>query len=229
MIELNLKYLLLSFVISFFCFSQKNEVQIILNSKELKNCNYELYRPVVEIKMIYKDTLDAVNNTPEQLMTSIISASNQEWVNYNCFGGKEKAAPFSKEEFNKKMRGKEKNYIELLAKLEFSIDSVKYSVVKFRYFQAKIKKPIMGSLLMIYSNSRWFQTSNAKLNNLSMMMLVFKEDILERILSGLGNNQMENNLIKLVYSNGLNIDLLFKQNFNQEQKKYFINDLNWQQ
>lgn len=80
---------------------------------------------------------------------------------------------------------------------------------------------------MIFSKDRWFQTFDAKINNISMMMLVFKEDVLERILLGIGNNSIENDLIKIVYEKGLNIDLLFKQNFSDEQKKYFINDLNW--
>jgi hypothetical protein len=228
MTTFSFKTIFFLFLIPFFCFSQKKEVKIILNSKQLKNCSYERYKPSVQIKMIYKDTTEAKNKTPEELMTSTISARNQEWVNYNYLGGKERAAPFSKDEFDEKIRQKENNYFELLAKLEFSVDSIKYSVIKFRYFQAKIKNPIMGSILMVYSKHRWFQTFNAQINNLSMMMLVFKEDILERIISGIGNNQMENDLIKLVYSNGLNIDLLFQQNFNQEQKDYFINNLNWE-
>ncbi|EKT3958022.1 hypothetical protein NTJ28_002020 [Flavobacterium psychrophilum] len=215
-------------LIPFFCFSQKKEVKIILNSKQLKNCSYEIYKPTVQIKMMYKDTTEAKNKTLEQLMTSIISAKNQEWVNYNSFGGKEKAAPFTKSEFDEKYNNKSKNYFELLAKLEFSVDSLKYFVIKFRYFQAKVKKPIMGSILMTFSKGRWYQTFDAKITNLSMMMLVFKEDIVERILLGTGSSSLENDLIKIVYKDGLNIDLLFQQDFNQEQKTYFINDLNWE-
>ena len=227
MAKLIFKKWLFLILIPFFCFSQQKEVKIILKSKQLKNCSYQLYKPTVTVKMIYKDTTEALNKTSEQLMTSLISAKNQEWVNYNSFGGKEKSTPFNETEFEEALKYKKENYFELLAKLEFSVDSAKYSVVKFNYFKAKIKKPIMGSILMIYSKDRWFQTFDFKFNSLSMMMLVFKEDILERILTGNGQNELENNLLKLVYNNGLNIEDLFKQNFNQEQKNYYINPLNW--
>lgn len=226
MTNLNFKILLIILSISFSCFGQGKEMKITINSKQL-NCKYELYKPATQIRMIYKDSSEAKNKTPEELMTSIISAKNQEWINYNTFGGKDKAAIFSEDEFNEKAKQKEKNYLELISKLDFKLDSINYAIVKFKYFQNNPNKPIMGVTLMIYANERWLQTFNAEINNLSMMMLVFKEDILGRILLGVGNNQMENDLIKLIYKDGLNVDFLFKQNLNLEQKKYFINDLNW--
>lgn len=94
------KVTLFLFLISLLCFSQKKDVKINLNTKQLRNCNYKIYKISPSIKMIYEDTIESKNETQEQLMTSIISAKNQEWVNYNSFGGKEKAAPFTKSEFD---------------------------------------------------------------------------------------------------------------------------------
>ncbi|MBL0738428.1 hypothetical protein JI750_16145 [Flavobacterium sp. GN10] len=226
MTNLNFKILLIIFSISFSCFGQGKGMKITINSKQLDS-KYELYKPAKQIRIVYKDTSDAKNKTTDELMTSIISANNQDWVNYNTFGGKEKAAIFSEDEFNKKVKLKEKYYLELLSKLELKVDSINYTIVKFKYFQNNPDKPIMGVTLMIHKNERWYQTFNAEINNLSMMMLVFKEDILGRMIKGAGNNQMENDLIKIIYKDGLNVDFLFKQNLNSEQKKYFINDLNW--
>lgn len=227
MIKSNFKLILIFLFIPFFCFSQKKDIKLIINSKPLMDCNYELFNPKVKITMIYKDTLDVKNVTTEELMTSIFSATNQKWVDYNSLGGKEKATPFTNSEFLEKIKYKDKNYMEMLSKLEFKSDSIQYAIVKFNYYLEQHKKNIKGSILMQKEKNRWYQTSNAKINNLTMMMLVFKEDILGRLLTGQGINKMEKDLISIIYNDGLDIDKLFQQNFTTEQKDYFINKLNW--
>lgn len=62
------------------------------------------------------------NETPEGLMQSIISCSNEEWNAYNTLGGKDNAQKNDEEYYNDvKRMDKNKNYLEFANKIEFKI------------------------------------------------------------------------------------------------------------
>ena len=73
--------------ISFFGLCGQSDVS--LSYEGVSNFSYEIYEIPYLVKMIYRDTLEAKNRTPEELMSSVISATNQERIDYNTFGGVE--------------------------------------------------------------------------------------------------------------------------------------------
>lgn len=62
-------------------FAQKQQSQLL----------YHSYDPPLRITADYNSLTEALNLFPEQLIQSVLSASNQEWIDYNTLGGEEKS------------------------------------------------------------------------------------------------------------------------------------------
>ena len=64
---------------------EDNGVRIILKASlgELQNTSFYIYNPPFKAKAIYRDTIQAINKYPEQLMSSIMSENNESWYYYN--------------------------------------------------------------------------------------------------------------------------------------------------
>jgi len=79
------KLILILLLVSMLTNAQDNGSFIILKASfgGVKNSTFYRYNPSFKAKIIYKDTLEAVNKYPEQLMSSIMSESSKEWYNYN--------------------------------------------------------------------------------------------------------------------------------------------------
>ncbi|XKX06547.1 hypothetical protein R8G61_04280 [Tenacibaculum maritimum] len=73
-----------------FSFSQKEYSNIIFSFSEEQSINVFKYSEDFIIRADYNDKEEAVNEYPEQLIQSVFSATNQEWVNYNTLGGEKK-------------------------------------------------------------------------------------------------------------------------------------------
>lgn len=203
--------------------------RLIIGTNNIENTTYHIYDPPFRAMVIYKDTIEAVNKYPEQLMSSMLSASNQDWVNYNTLGGAIESSKISQEEFDKvKKLSYDKNYFELLSKLEFEVNNDKMAIVKFYLYKEDLDKPVAGATVMQYINNRWYETSKPYTTSIAMALMIFKVNIMNSLLTGKGRNEMENDLIKKVYDNGLDFDkLLQQQNLSTEEKEYFTNPLNW--
>lgn len=83
---------ILSFVILLILntiYAQEEETNLILSYPEESEISFYKYPIDTNVKAIYNNQTDVVNKYPEQLLESIISATNQEWVNYNTLGGEE--------------------------------------------------------------------------------------------------------------------------------------------
>ena len=83
------RVLILIFVLTnFIGFSQKTDsANLILSISEEQELNFYNYQPRLILKATLNTITEAKNEFPEQLMHSILSAKNQEWVNYNTLGG----------------------------------------------------------------------------------------------------------------------------------------------
>ena len=76
-------HLLVLLISSIACFAQEEYSNILLSYSETQDIFYYKYNPEFIIKADYKSQSEAINAYPEQLIQSVLSATNQEWVNYN--------------------------------------------------------------------------------------------------------------------------------------------------
>ena len=144
-------------------------------------------------------------------------------------GGVENAEIKSVSDFEE-MRNidKEKTYFELLSKLEFDANGNKMAIIKFYYHKQDKEKPIAGALVFQKVDGIWKKTATPYTTNMSMALMVFKSDVMNRLLLGDGTNELEKKVIKNVSDkDGFSFNKLLVQNFTIEEKKYFTNPLNW--
>lgn len=233
-----MKHKILNFIIlligSFSCFSQKETSNIMLSYSENQDIYIYEYMPNFKIKAEYKSQSQAINKYPEQLLQSILSATNQEWVNYNTLGGIDKADIKDESHFTaiKKM-DKEKNYFELIHKITFDIDNIQTSIIKF-FLHEGVTEPISGVVVMQKVNDRWFTTSNINLSTLSIMVMRLKTEVLRGVILGNSENLDIKNLHKKVNTDGgINLTV-FENEFlswydstNDANKKLFLDSKTW--
>ncbi|MFL0094292.1 hypothetical protein [Tenacibaculum maritimum] len=230
---MNKKYLNLWFLLLItynICFSQNEKLgsRIILNTNNVSETIFYVYKPSFKAKVIYTNINEAKNAYPEELMSSILSANTQEWVNHNTLGG-EKSTEKKDKSFLEKIKkyDKEKTYFELQAKLEFIANGNKMAIVKFYFHQQDKDKPVSGALVMQKNKDKWKLTSKPYTTSMAMVLMVFKPEILKRLLSNSPENEYEKKLLKNIYKDGFSFDALMKQKLSLEEKEYFTNPLNW--
>lgn len=229
--KIKLVITVLSCLIFSFSYSQEKDLgaRIMLNANGVSNTSYYVYSPPFIAKAIYSSIKEAKNEFPEQTMSSILSATSQEWVNYNTLGGVENAEIKSVSDFEKtKNINKEKTFFELLSKLEFDANGSKMSIIKFSFHKEGKEKPIAGALVFEKVDGTWKKTATPYTTNMSMALMVFKPDVMNRLLFKEPMNELEKNIIRNVYDkDGFNFNKLLEQNFTKEEKEYLTNPLNW--
>ncbi len=150
----------------------------------LSNVTYTIYNPAIEAKAIYSSQKEALNLTEESLVESIMSTTNQNWVNYNQYGGD---ARKKRPEFFEhiKSMNKDANFSLLEAKLSFIFGGKKYALIKYKLNSEKYPdRQIGGCYMLVYDNNRWYKTDELKdYWNLLFIMLEFKAEALKNILT----------------------------------------------
>jgi hypothetical protein len=209
---------------------------LLSTSKGLNTVSFYVYNPPFAAKSIYKDTIQAVNKYPEQLMSSVISTLSQEWMDYNTLGGKQKSEKKQKKYFDFiSSMDKDQNYFELRSKLMFTLNNDEFAITKFYFHSIELAKPQSGSYVLQKVNGRWYTTSNPATSDLALMIMRFQESKLFSILTMKkdGNKNMDD-LITLASVNGtVSLDLLIKEfsrwySDNETQKlDYFIDQNAW--
>lgn len=200
--------------------------RIIIDSGNISNTSYFLYEPTFKAKGIYKNINEVKNDYPEELMSSILCANTQKWVNFNTLRGDQETEtlpeePFKKEDFNT-------TYFELLSKFEFTANNSKMAIIKFMLHHKKMNKPVAGVISMQNIDGKWKKTTAPYLSKMSMVLLVFKPDVLGRLLEGRSNNEFELMIIKTAYNkNGLDFNKLLQIKLNDQEKEVLTNPLNW--
>ncbi len=184
---------------------------LILSYSETKDLYFYAYDPPLIIRADYSNINEAVNEYPEELVQSILSARNQEWVDYNTLGGAEKS--FKKKEahfLRVATMNKDENYFELHHKLTFNMGAIPTALIKF-YFNQEGEVPVSGCFVMQNVDGKWKKTSNSTLSTLSIAIMRFKTDVLSGIILGTSQNEDIINLRQRVTTNG-SLDLVKFEN-----------------
>ena len=230
-ITLFIVFILLSITYNY---SQQELSNIIFSHSENQTIYFYEYNGKLKVKADYKTQIQAVNEYPEQLIQSVLSATNQKWVNYNTLGGEKKARKKSEKHFKQiKKMDRKKNYFELHHKLRFKIDGLDTVIIKFFFYQEK-ELPVSGAMVMQKINKRWFVTSRSDLSVFAIMIMRLKTEALKGIILGNSTNQDIETFHKMVSVKN-NIELsLFEKEFtnlylpeNINKKELFIDPKTW--
>lgn len=155
---------------------------LTLGYEEVQELTFYEYNPKLKIKATMLSMEDAKNEFPEELMQSIFSATNQEWVNYNTLGGEEDEQEQSHFDRIKTM-DKDKNYFELHHKLTFNVGEIPTAIIKFFFYQEN-EKPVSAAYVMQKVDGRWQRTSHVSLSTLSIIVMRMKSEVLKGIVLG---------------------------------------------
>jgi len=189
-------------------------------------------------KKTYLKQSQVKNATPEQLFESIQSTTNQEWVNYNTYGGEESASKKKPEFFQRiETMDKNTNYFELQAKLYFIHEGQDYAFVKFRVHLDKYpNKSIAGCYLIIKENGRWYHHRTSKLNGrIKFVLANMKPEVLTKIFRQEKTDiKIHNELLKkITIGNEIDLEKLVEEYYTWTEKErpeacnYFLDPLNW--
>ncbi|RUA34501.1 MAG: hypothetical protein DSY77_05050 [Bacteroidetes bacterium] len=211
--------------------------RIILSvTQGIENASFHVYEPPFQAKAIYSDTTEAVNEYPEQLMSSIMSATNQPWVEYNVLGGAESGEQKSNRHFDFiSTMNRDSNYFELRSKLMFSEGSREFAIIKFYLHTEDISEDQSGAFVMQKVGDRWYRTATSFTTNIAVMVMRFKAPLLQQILGGqlTGDSQVDT-MIQQVGNNGVvDINQLYAlfaawyENNDTANLDYFIDENAW--
>lgn len=178
-----MKYLTLLILITYsYCAAQDDDANLILSYPEESSISFYEYPSDTFVKTVFKNQSETNNEYPEQLLESIISATNQEWVNYNTLGGAAEASEKGQSHFDKvKTMDKDKNYFELAHKLTFDVGGIPSVVIKF-FTHFEETEVLSGIAVMQYVDGRWQKTSHPSLSTLSIIVMRMKSEVLEGIV-----------------------------------------------
>lgn len=120
----------------------------------LKDASFTIYTPPVQAKGVYGKIQQATCLTPETLIMSMESETNQKWVDYNYFPGK--AHKVTKKQFiYRRSMDKNTNYLELQSKLLFTYDGRPSAIIKY-YSIENNKKTILSFAFLQKNGKRWY-------------------------------------------------------------------------
>lgn len=160
------------------------------------------------------------NNSPEQLMSSIISATNLDWYNFNR---EEKKQNSSQDFVYIKQVSPEVYYLELLYKVTFKANGSQYAIIKYNLFDNE--KPVIGyAEAMKKRDERWVTTSEAEISQFLFFMIMIDTKYIDNIFNNTRSDNSDlNQILNLNQFNGIvNINDVF----NDLQKKLTKNEGN---
>lgn len=198
---------------------------------------YHIYDPPFKAQPIMTSSFEAKNRYPEELMISLISENNPDWVDLNTADGtREKSTDY----FRQKIQwNKDETYYELTSKLTLTIGDTEYAYVRFRFYDKNIENPPSGVYLLKKVDNRWYYSKKVLSNDLTFIITWMKPELLGKLLKGEKNGDaIFDELVDKISSNGrVSIKSLEKEvmaayyaeRTAKEQKftKYFSEPLNW--
>ncbi len=156
---------------------------ILANNSGGAESKFFIYNPVFKAKAIYTDLSQVTNEYPEQLLSSTLSASAQEWANFNILQTSGLQEKMDQKHFESvKSMDREKTYMELICKFQFQYEGSDMAIIKF-LFHIEEKDSVCGAYVMQKINGRWYKTATPFTNDLSVMIIRMKADKLEQILT----------------------------------------------
>lgn len=154
----------------------------------------------------YEKFSQVKNTTPNDLITSQFSATNNKWISFNY----NKNINWTKLQFDK-LKNKE-NKIICVADFEFKVKDSIFNISRIDLFdESKRKIPIC--LLMKKENNKWFFVERNYVKNLSYIIMSLDIKLIEDLfINKKSENLIIQNLINEVYIDGLlNLSFLIKK------------------
>lgn len=215
---------LLSSLITFNILSQESNsnrgTRIILSSGASQGAMFYTYNPAFIVKAVYEDFSQVTNEYPELLLSSILSATNQNWYDYNILesSGIREKKDKSYFEYVRNM-DREKTYIELLCKFQFEYQGSELAIIKFLFHTEE--KETIGAYVMQKVDGRWYKTATPFTNDLSMFLIRTRTDMIEKIfMQSPGEDKYIDELISKIKISDGSISI-FK--LAEEYKSWFTN------
>lgn len=173
-------------------FSQESKMNCsedLLVSHRIKNIKVLKYKDPFRIKKL-KSFKQVTNLTPEDLMQSILSASNLAWYNYNREDKKETAS----KDFKYIAEASSKTYyFELSYKVTFNSAGIDYAIIK--YYLNDNGRIIGFAEPMKQIDNRWFSTLDTEISNLQFFMIMFDTKYIDKIFK---TEKTDNNTLNTI-------------------------------
>lgn len=155
---------------------------------------FHVYDPPFRARRTYAKLDEVENKYPEQVYQSMMSATSQEWVDYNTYGGSEKSRKQAANFFTKNAtQDKEKNYYELVAKFQYNTGDMAYAVIKAYLHLEGDENLYPSALVLIREGERWY-TNSAKEE--AMMVYFFSNFSLSTIQAVIEGRETDDPFIK---------------------------------
>lgn len=209
--------------------------RINLSNGSINTSKLVVYKEGYVIKSIDRKITEVLNNCPEQLLQSVLSASSQEWIDYNTYGGNTNSDKKSEKHFNAvKSMNRDSTYFEPNHSFYYEIGGVTYCIVKYYIHLGYSKNPVSAVICMLEDRGRWYVVKNIVSGPITMMFMRFKTDKLSDLFFNPEKDEMLNALYKKVaVNNKIDIDKLaveynsWYEVGNENLKKYFIDEKAW--
>lgn len=155
-----------------FANSEKTSFSLPLTGNTI---NYTIYPIAFRISGVLKSQGQSLNALPEDVLVSLLSATNHEWNQSNY------AYPVkdNKQKYEAVKTKSVKPEIELLRKIEFNSNSTDYAIVKFYLIENGENAP--SSYIMLKKKDRWFITDEVELSKIDMMFTYLNTNALDAI------------------------------------------------
>lgn len=156
--------------------------------------NYEEYKPVIQFKEKYSSFNEVTNKTPEELLKSQMSVTNNEWLAYNF----ENKIEWQKRQFERiKNQDVNKNYLELTRKITYKFQNTEYAILRVNVFDERRQKPIVVSLKAKYVNERWVLIKEKSKSQIEFLMMNLNIDALDAVFkNSISSNSVLNTIIQ---------------------------------
>jgi hypothetical protein len=187
------KIFFIFFILCEISFSQEQQTDcattIVIN-QNIQNMKVSKYPKYFVIKKI-ENFKSVKNNTPEDLMISVLSSSSMEWYNFN----KEKKIEKSNQDFKYINQINPNNYYtQLKYKVVFEANGIEYAIIKYVLFDNKKEYGFAESMKKI--NNQWYTTTDSGITNFVFFMGMIDIKYIDAIFNNLkSDNPFLNNII----------------------------------
>ncbi len=153
--------------------------------EEIVDISFARYSNPYKIKASYKNERKAKLNTPEELMTSLISANNQKWFDNNFLFGELESIKKGENHFDfiKKM-DVESNYFNLIYKVTVMKDTTQYAFLKYGINAQGLQEEVPAVKSMKKKGGKWYLTPSSDFAKFSLIFIFFDDEKLEKLLFG---------------------------------------------
>ncbi|HEY8399715.1 MAG TPA: hypothetical protein VIK89_00560 [Cytophagaceae bacterium] len=150
---------------------------------KVPEANFMDYDTLFKAKRIFTDVSQVSNSTVEELVSSVYSADNQKWVNFNYYQP-EQAPKFNKKEYKERAsKNIDTSFYQLIHRLSFLHDGIPTAIVKYRYIKEGVPQNF-GSLIAQNINNRWYVVNIPELEEQRKLIQAIKTEMFIALSTG---------------------------------------------